>query len=196
MKSSLLALLVLLGLPAVLHAQSANFSDADFKGHLIGESVADFLRIEPEAQQEADVCRQRAERRRCVELIAALDHGQRAEVSTASVNYVLDAGQLVKVTMLVDDSFQNVSDSLTKKFGPLSKKSSLPTHDSSGTKWENQLYTWDTPTIYMTLYQDNNPRMQDRRPLLVVESHAEHLLDDLNQSRRPAAMASSVAPKQ
>jgi hypothetical protein len=196
MKPSLLALVVLLGLPLVLPAQSANFSDADFKGHLIGESVADFLRIEPEAPQEADVCRQRAERRRCVELIAALDHGQRAEVSTTSVNYVLDAGKLVKLTMLVDDSFQNVSDSLTKKFGALSKKSALPTHDSSGTKWENQLYTWDTPTIYMTLYQDNNPMMQDRRPLLVVESHAEHLLDDAAQSSGPASMAASVAPKQ
>jgi hypothetical protein len=185
------------GLPVGLHAQDASISNADFKGHLIGESIADFLRIEPEARQEADVCRQRTERRRCVELIAAIERGQRAEVSTAgSANFVLDAGKLVKLTVLVDDTFENISNSLTQKFGSPSKKTPLSSHDSSGRKWENQLYLWDTPLIYLTIYQDNNPVLQDRRPLLVVESHAEHLLEDVGQSGRPASVASSVAPKQ
>src|SRR5579872_3172509 len=189
MKPSLLALVVLLGLPLVLPAQSANFSDADFKGHLIGETVADFLRIEPEAQQEANVCRQRAERHRCVELIAAIDRGQRAEVSTArSANYVLDAGKLVKFTMLVEDNFESSSDALSKRFAALPTKSSMASHNSSGAAWENHLYTWDTPSVYATLYQDNNPLLQDHRPLLIVESHAEHLLDNAG-----AARATSVA---
>jgi hypothetical protein len=194
---ALLIFTFFVGLPVGLGAQSANVSSADFKGHLIGETVADFLRIEPEAQQEADVCRQRSERRRCVELIAALDRGQRAEVSTAgSANFVLDAGKLVKLTILVDDSFENISNSLTQKFGAVSKKTALPSHDSSGKKWENQLNVWDTAVIYVTLYQDNNPVLQDRRPLLVVESHAEHLLENIDQPAHPASVASSTAPKQ
>lgn len=186
-----LLLFVVLSAPA--WAQNGAFSDAAFTGHLIGESVADFLRIEPEAQQEADVCRQRAERRRCSDLIAALDRGQRAEVSTASsANFVLDAGKLVKFTVLVDANVQAVSDGLTRKFGPLSKLTALPVRDSSGTKWSNHLYTWDTSAVYVTLYQDNNPSLEDHRLLLIVESHAEHLLEDLNQSPQSGAVASSV----
>ena len=193
----LLIFVLSLGLPVGLHAQNATISNADFKGHLIGESVADFLRLEPEARQEADVCRQRTGRRRCVELIAAIEHGQRAEVSTAgSANFVLDAGKLVKLTVLVDDTFENICNSLTQKFGTPSKKTSLPSHDPSGKKWENQLYLWDTPLIYLTIYEDNNPALQDRRPLLAVESHAEHLLEDVGQSGGPDSVASSVVPKQ
>ena len=196
MRSSLLILVLFIGLPTVLRAQ-ASAADADLQGHLIGETIADFLRIEPEAQQETNVCRQRAERRRCVELIAAVDRGQRAEVTTAkSANYVLDAGKLVKLTMLVSNGFEMSSDALSKKFGALPKKTALPSHDSSGAKWENQLYTWDTPAVYATLYQDNNPLLQDHRPLLIVESHAEHLLDDVGSPSKPTSVASAVAPKQ
>ena len=118
MKSSSLMLILVLvaGLPAGLHAQSFQ-ANPDFRGHLIGESVADFLRIEPEAQQETNVCRQRTERRRCLELIAAVDRGQRTEVSTTSGgNYVLDAGQLVKLTVLVADTFDSAADSVSKQF--------------------------------------------------------------------------------
>ena len=196
MKSSLLILVLFVGLPTVLRAQATS-ANTDFQGHLIGETVADFLRIEPEAQQEANVCRQRAERHRCVELIAAIDHGQRAEVSTArAANYVLDAGKLVKFTMLVDDSFESSSGALSKKFDALPKKSSMPAHNSSGANWENQLYTWDTPSVYATLYQDNNPLLQDHRPLLIVESHAEHLLDDSGSAAKPSSVASTTSPKQ
>jgi hypothetical protein len=85
---------------------------------------------------------------------------------------------------------------MSKKFGALPKKTTLPSHNTSGTKWDNQLYTWDTPTIYATLYQDNNPLLQDHRPLLIVESHAEHLLDDVDAPAKPTSVASSVAPKQ
>lgn len=195
MKFLFVFMLFFVALAATVRAQNPPLSDADFKGHLIGESVSDFLRIEPEAQQEADVCRQRSERRRCSDLIAALDRGQRAEVSTASsANFVLDAGRLVKFTILVDGSVQSVSDGLTKKFGPLSKLSTLPLHDSSGAKWSNQLYTWDSSAVYVTLYQDNNPSLQDHRLLLIVESHAEHLLEDLNQPPQSGAVASSVSP--
>lgn len=197
MRSSLLMLVLLTALPSGLRAQDASVRNADFKGHRIGETVADFLLIEPEAQQEADVCRQRTEPRSCVELIAALDRGRRAEVSTAgSVNFVLDGGKLVKLTMLVNGTFESIGDDLTKKLGTLSKKTNLPSRDASGRKWENQLYTWDTPAIYVTLYQDNNPSLQDRRPLLTAESPVEHLLEDTDRSKQASSAATSAAAKQ
>jgi hypothetical protein len=77
-------------------------------------------------------------------------------------------------------------------------KSVLSSHDSSGAKWDNQLYTWDTPTVYLTLYQNNNPSLQDRRLLLVMESRPEHLLEDLDlpDPNQPAAHLVSLASKQ
>jgi hypothetical protein len=195
MKSSLWLLLLCVVLPAGLRAQSFQ-ADPDFRGHLIGETVADFLRIEPEAQQETNVCRQRTERRRCLELIAAVDRGQRTEVSTTSGgNFVLDAGQLVKLTVLVTDSFESAADSVSARFNAAPRKSSLPVHDASGNTWQNVLYTWDTPHVYATLYQDNNPVLQDRRPLLIVESRAEHILDDAFSAAKPTSVASTTTPK-
>jgi hypothetical protein len=193
MKSASLVLFLFVASSGTLCAQSANIGDTGFKGHMIGESVADFLRLEPEAQQEADVCRQRPDRRSCAQLVAAIDHSQRAEISTTgSANFVLDAGRLVKITMIVNASFDSASESVAQEFGPVSNNASLPSQNSSGAKWQNQLATWDTPSVYVTLYQDNNPVLQDNRPLLVVESRAEHILKDLNQPQS-AAVASSFA---
>ncbi len=47
----------------------------------------------------------------------------------------------------------------------------------------------------MSLYQDNNPSLQDHRLLLIVESHAEHVLDDLDSSKQQSSLASTSAPK-
>jgi hypothetical protein len=183
--------------PASSHAQALSVDYADFNGHFIGESISDFLHAEPDAQQELDVCRQRPERQRrtCAQLIAAADRGQRAEVSDSeSVNFVVDGGKLVKLTMLVDGDFGAVAADLTKRFGARSSDTMVPSQNEAGTKWQDRLDVWDTPSVYVTLFQDNNPALQDRRPVLVAESHAEHLLD--NPKPAKAATPTAVAAKQ
>jgi len=98
MKPIAFILLLFAGLPGGLWAQSEKAAPVDFKGHLIGEGVADFLRIEPEAQQEVDVCRQHPARHSCDRLLAALKAQGRAEISTTNAfNFVLDGGKLVGV---------------------------------------------------------------------------------------------------
>jgi hypothetical protein len=196
MKNTLLILLLFLGIPAELSAQTTPVSLVEFRGHFIGESVSDFLRMEPDAQQEADVCRQRPSRKHCEQLVAAIDRGQRAEVSTTnSSNFVLDGGKLVKFAMLVDRNFQAALSDLTKKFGLWSILTSVPSQNDDGLEWRDQQYMWDTQAVFVTLYQDNNPALLDRRPLLVVESRAEHLLKDLKPSDEPTSVAAAIAPR-
>jgi hypothetical protein len=110
------------------------------------------------------------------------------------VNFVLDGGKLVKITMLVDKPMDDATFDLTQKFGVQAKATLLPSQNNTGDKWNNQLHTWDMPTAYVTLYQDNNPGMQDHRLLLMAESRAEHLLEDLDSSKRPTSVASTAAP--
>jgi hypothetical protein len=129
--------------------------------------------------------------------VGALDRGERAEVSNNdSVNFVLNAGRLVKLTMLVDDNVDAAVGSLANKFGSPSKTLILSSQNDDGGKWQNRQFVWDTPNIYVRLYQDNNPFLPDHRLLLVVESHAEFLLDDSAQSKNaaPSASASNVRP--
>jgi hypothetical protein len=196
MKPFVFMLVLFTGLPASIWAQEAAPTSVDFKGHLIGEGVADFLRIEPEAQQEADVCRDRPTRHNCDRLIAALNANGRAEVSTSgAINFVLDGGRLVKLTMLVDKPMDVAALDLRDKFGPQTKAVMLSSKNDSGAKWINWLHIWDTRALYMSLYQDNNPSLQDHRLLLIVESHAEHVLDDLDSSKQQSSLASTSAPK-
>ncbi len=195
MKPFVWILVLFAAVPAGLRAQGGSVASVDFKGHLTGEGISDFLRIEPEAQQEFDVCHQRPERRSCDPVNAALHANGRVEISTTgSVNFVLDGGKLVKITMLVDRPMDDATFDLTQKIGVQAKATLLPSQNNTGDKWNNQLHTWDTPTAYVTLYQDNNPGMQDHRLLLMAESRAEHLLENLDSSKLPTSVASTAAP--
>jgi len=193
MKTFLFVVVLLAGLPAGLRAQAGNAASVEFKGHLIGEGVEDFLRIEPEVRQEVDVCRQQRSRQSCARLLEALNAGGRAEVSTTgSINFVLDGGKLAKLTMLVDESIDTAASDLTQKFGPQTQVTLLPARNSAGAQWDNRLCVWDTPVAYITVYQDNNPSMQDQRLVLTVETHAEHLLENLDSSKQPVSFASAA----
>ena len=137
MKLPAFILVLFFSVPAALPAQSIHATYADFKGHFIGESIPDFLRLEPDAQQEVDVCRQRPSRHSCDRLVELSDRGERAEVSNNdSVNFVLDAGRLVKLTMLVDDSAEAAVGGLVNKFGSPSKTLVFSSQNRDGGKWE------------------------------------------------------------
>jgi hypothetical protein len=165
---------------AVVSASSAqapaeNVAPTEIKGHFMGETAATFLRAEPEAQQQADLCRQHPDRPGCARLLTGLDHGQRAEISTSgSRDFVLDGGKLVRLTMLVDGVADAAAVDLTKKLGAQPRKIAILGQNDSGATWENHLFAWDTPDAYVTLYEDNSPSLKDRRPLLIVESRANH----------------------
>ena len=88
----------------------------------------------------------------------------RAEISTTdSINFVLDGGKLVKLTMLVDKPLDEASSDLTQKFGPADQSHLLPRKTAPARNGATVLHIWDMPTVYITLYQDNNPSLQDHR---------------------------------
>jgi hypothetical protein len=193
MKVSALILALFAVMPAALHAQNSGVNGADFRGHFIGENIANFLSLEPEAQQEVDVCRQNPSRHTCGQLLGALDRGGRAEISTsASANFVLDGGRLVKITMLVDDNLEHAAASLTETLGDPLKDATVTSQSATGRKWLNHQYVWNTPTEHVTLFQDNNPSLADHRLLLIAESRAEHLLDETVQEKQPRSVADAA----
>lgn len=172
--------------PSSLVAQNTDPNRGNINGHVIGEPVSRFLRLEQDAREDVDVCRHNSIRASCQSLLAAVDNGGRAEVSTetsrdldnpdkpvVSIEFVLDKGKVVKVTFPVDD----VAD-IAKKFGAPTRESAIPSQNASGAKWEDHLTVWATADVYVTLYQDNNPAAQDHRPLLVMESTEEHAREE------------------
>jgi hypothetical protein len=178
--------LVLALFPGALHAQAPDANRADINGHVIGEPVSRFLRLERDAREDVDVCRHDSIRSSCQDLLAAVDSGGRAEVSTEtsrdldnpdrpviSIEFVLDKGKVVKVSLPVDDI-----GAITKKFGSPTRESVIPSQNAAGAKWEDRLTIWESPGVYVTLYQDNNPSAQDHRPLLVMESTEEHAREE------------------
>lgn len=192
----LLGSIALIAFSGPLFAQAPTSAPVDIKGHFIGESIADFLRIEPEAQQEVDVCREHKTRASCDRLIGALDRGQRTEMSTSnSMDFVLDAGRLVKLTLLVSENTDQAAQTLSQKFGSQATATNVPGHNGSGTQWQNRLFVWNGSTTYATLYEDNNPGLQDHHPVLVVESQSEHILDQASAGKNAQPLASNNLPQ-
>jgi hypothetical protein len=110
-----------------------------------------------------------------------VEKGHRAEISTAvpadldrpdssdTYNFVIDGGKLVKIALSVNDVAE-----VMKTYGKPTNDTVTPHEGVSGAKWENRQCVWDTPAGFITLDTDNNPRLQDHRPLLVLESREEH----------------------
>ena len=174
MRRLLATLAAILIIASSANAGAAHVKPSGIRGHSLGETAATFLSLEPEAQQEADACRQHSDETICASLLAALDAGQRAEISLAGpMAFTLDAGKLVRLTMSFDAVVDTATAELTKQFGPQPRKTTIPAQNLQGAKWKNQVFAWDTPDARVTLYEDNDPSLQGHRLLLVVESRTQ-----------------------
>jgi hypothetical protein len=171
---------------ALLVQQPAAPAPFEIRGHFIGEPVKQFFRLDFEARGELEVCRQNPNRPACGRLLDAVEYGKRADISTTvpadpdqpegdreTTNFVLDGGKLVKISMIV-----NAAPEELKSLGRPTSEKSTPAHDNSGAKWENHLTVWDTPTLYVSLYLDNNPSIPDHRLSLTIEAPSEHACDN------------------
>lgn len=195
------ASLLLLAFSMFLQTPSADVTPLGAAGHRIGESVKLFLRLEPDARSELEVCDQHPNEIQCVHLLDAVEKGQRAEISTAvpadldhpdsndTYNFVIDGGKLVKITLSVNDVAE-----VMKTYGKPTTDTVTTHEGASGVKWENRQCVWETPAGFITLDADNNPRLQDHRPLLVVESREEHAHGNPTASTRPAPVPSVNPP--
>ena len=174
-----------------LYAQDAPLA---LNGHYVGESIEQLLQREPEALQEFDVCKAHPTRSTCDRLIAAVQHGERADISTSNgMDFVLEGGRVVKLTMLLNESAEAAKSLLTEKFVSAPTEKSLPKQNSSGAKWENHLFVWNAPGIYVTLYQDNNPALQNAQPLVEAETQAEHASEDAELAKHTHELESNNA---
>ena len=184
------------------NSAAANVKPAGISGHSIGETMAAFLRAEPEAQREADICRQQPDETGCAGLLATLDGGQSGEISIPGrIAAVFDGGRLVKLTKPVNGDVDAATLELTKEFGPQSRKTVIHGQNTQGTKWENYLYVWDTPDASAMLYEDNDPLLSDRRLLLVIDSRSQDRVDtvsvmQLRTNRRRATKGSTTSRTQ
>jgi hypothetical protein len=189
----LIALLVFTSLPGVVRAQAEDVKAVEIRRHYIGESAGRLLRLEADAREEVEVCRQH-NGSFCDRLLDAVDRGQRAEISTLApldldhpgaaretMDFVLDGKKLVKMTMVI-----NAASEAIQMFGHPSNVTVTRSQNSSGAKWENHLSVWDRPDAYVSLFEDNNPSLLDRRPVLVVESRAEHAREVDSEKRTKA----------
>jgi hypothetical protein len=195
------ASLLLLAFSVLLQTPGADVTPVGAAGHRIGEPVKLFLRLEPDARSELEVCDQHPNEIQCIHLLEAVEKGQRAEISTAvsgdldhpdsndTYNFVIDGGKLVKITLSVNDIAE-----VMKTYGKPTTDTVTQHESAPGAKWENRQCVWDTPVGFVILDVDNNPRLQDHRPLLVVESREEHARSTGPAPSRPSTNSSpSVA---
>jgi len=174
----------------------------EIRGHYIGEPVKHFFRLDFEARGEMEVCRQNPNRPACGRLLDAIEYGKRADISTTvpanpdnpegdreTTNFILDGGKLVKISMLA-----NAPPEELKSLGRSTSEKSIPAHDTSGAKWENHLTIWDNPTLYVSLYLDNNPSLQDHRFTLTIEAPTEHTRENPEAAESSKPSSAAAAP--
>lgn len=178
-----LVYLVLIIPPWALNAQTAGAPSVEVRGHFIGETISQLVAQEPEVRQRINACRQRPARPDCDRLLAAVKRGQRADVSTSSwTTFVLDGGKLVKLTTLVNEAPDDLKADLSEKLGTRCTETSFSMQNALGATWKDHLSLWDTPTIWASLHEDNNPASQNHHFVLVVESRAEHIGEQMEEA--------------
>jgi hypothetical protein len=180
---SLLSFVMLAGLSTIASAQPIDISPTGMSGHHIGETASSFLAMEPKTQLAFDSCRREPLSPRCDRVLGAFERGQRAEITTSdSTDFVFDQGRLIKLAKLVDGTPEVFAGDLTKTLGPRASEIDIQKQDQSGAKWNDNLSMWAAPDAYILLFEDNNPNLGARRPVLVVESPAEHARNARNAS--------------
>ena len=168
MRRLVLVLMTTVILASSTQVRAARLKPTEINGHFIGETIPTFLHTEPEAQQQLNLCLQCPQRINCTRLLAAFARRQRAEISTSGLkDFILDGGKVVRFTMFVDRA---AAIDLTKKFGSPSRRTTIVGRDTYGAGWENHLFGWVTHDADIALYEDNDPTLQDRRSVLIVES--------------------------
>jgi hypothetical protein len=205
MRTKLLAFIICttaLATPPHSRAQQPTAAPLEIRGHYIGEPVKHFFRLDFEARGEMEVCRQNPNRPACGRLLDAIEYGKRADISTTvpadpdnpegareTTNFILDGGKLVKISMLANSPPEEL-----KSLGHPTSEKSIPAHDTSGAKWENHLTIWDTPTLYVSLYLDNNPSLQDHRFTLTIEDPTEHARENPEAAESPKPASAAGTP--
>jgi len=136
----------------------------------------------------------------CDGLLSAVDSGARADISTSYADYAgdpklaflqnsaawtFDHGKLIRLNMLVRDTYEGATLDLTQKFGPRSSEDSAPYHNGFGATWQNRTGIWETPELHITLYDDENPAASNREPLLTIETRSEHEREIRSIDSRP-----------
>jgi hypothetical protein len=225
-RRSLIVLGVALMLGSGLHSSAGDVNAAEVKrhvdgirGHDIGESMADFLRLEPEIGQKAAACRQRdyvnsvnpahparpneassedADKHTdvldCAGLLAAVDGEQRLEITNASsMEFVFNNGKLVRLTTRVEDEAVAAAN-LEKQFGTPSRETSISGQDNMGAKWKSCLIVWETADASVTLYEDGDQSLWDRRPLLIMESRTDYYSEYTISVQQLATLSAGTRP--
>ena len=189
--------LAALALSGVAQAQTADTPTIQVRSHYMGEPVSRFLKLEIDAREEVAVCEDHPDRLDCIHLLNAAHGSGRAEVSTLvpadlfhltdsdtrdSIDFIIDSGKLVKLTMTVSDM-----GALQKMLGHPSNEADIPSQNAAGAKWTNHQSIWDLPSVYVTIFQDNNPSLVDHRPVLGMESGEEHAREAADSTKVTAA---------
>jgi hypothetical protein len=87
--------------------------------------------------------------------------------------WTFDEGRLVRLVMPVEASYEIAFAELVAKFGAVTNEKRSPYQNGFGARWEDSLVEWDTPEVYVALYQDRNPVALTAMPMLLVESRQE-----------------------
>jgi hypothetical protein len=181
----LLSSILFMSLAGVSKAGPLEVNPTGVGGHHIGETASAFLAIEPKTRGDLGSCRQNSALPHCDRLLDALERGQRAEISTSdSLDFVFDQGRLVKLAALVDGIADSLAMDLTKTLGPRTSEMDIQKQNGAGAKWNDNLSVWDAPNAYVLLFEDNNPSLNARHPVLVVESPTEHARTSSDSAKR------------
>jgi hypothetical protein len=135
--------------PTKTSKQPAKHEDAvvRIKGHVMGETVAEFIAIDPASKDQLDTCN---------------PHECRIEGMASDVNpttWTFKDRVLISLTMTIQgNSYPNVREDLTRKFGFKPMETVLQQKNAYGAKWNRTSADWSyNRKVSGMLQSDQNP---------------------------------------
>jgi len=156
--------------PAKPSKQPAKHADAvvRIKGHVMGETVAEFIAIEPALKKQLDECSPIP-----VDPDSCIAWGDASDGIHQPL-WRFKKGILVTLSMTIRGAiYPNVRDDLTKKFGFKPLEATLKQQNVYGARWNKTSSDWNGTKVSGLLENDENPSDPTLTFLLVLNSDGE-----------------------
>src|SRR3989442_49073 len=200
MKTIIIAVLLITLAPTAVLAQAPATSKKPkaavqdkpitIKGHTLGEAGTIDCAAETAAKRKVDASLESSanvkdslkegivERTNAWEADCLKGNWSKTEIGKEMLIY--EGGKLVSITIMFDDTFGLAGDTLLadarERFGPPTIVTHQAMQNGFGARWTNDLYQWELPGVYSTLYLDGGPT-GDRLHMLTVMTAAHHAAD-------------------
>ncbi len=175
------------------------------KGHVIGETGAEFLKAEPQVQKDLNECHadpkgqnvyisEEAYRSICGSEINALENNGDGTIQISGedvgdvAEWRFEGGLLTVVSISLCCEYHAIRDDLSKRIGATPSESKSVYQNGFGARWAARTAVWMTRKYHAKLFENNDPTSEDRYSVVTIETRKSYDAAQIKEKNKPSPL--------